>query len=175
MRGNFKGRCIVEIRHLQKDDDRLAISHVYEASWKYAYKDIIPREYLESIPQGRWASHIDDPERNTLVMIEDGVIIGTSSYCKSRCPEMSGYGEIISIYLLPEYMGKGFGRQLLAEAVKSLESMGFEDIFLWVLEENSGARRFYEGFGFLCSEVYLEDNIGGRDLREVQYLYHAGR
>jgi len=164
-------RCIMEIRHLEKDDSRLAISRVYEESWKYAYKDIIPGDYLESIPEGSWAAHIDDPGRNTLIMIEDGIIIGTSTYCRSRYSEMDGVGEISSIYLLPGYMGKGLGRQLLDEAVKGLESLGFKDIFLWVLEENNRARHFYEKSGFWCSEVYLEDNIGGRKLREVQYRY----
>ena len=49
--------------------------------------------------------------------------------------------------------------------------MGYEDVFLWVLEENERARRFYENFGFVPTDDFLDDNIGGRDLREVRYIY----
>lgn len=80
-------------------------------------------------------------------------------------------GEIVSIYLLPEYIGKGWGKALLQRAVEELHKEGYRDIFLWVLEENRNARGFYERMGFRKREVYLNDNIGGRDLREVQYVY----
>ena len=46
----------MEIRSLNEGDDRLAVSEIYEASWKYVYRDILTREYLERIPAGRWVS-----------------------------------------------------------------------------------------------------------------------
>lgn len=49
----------------------------------------------------------------SLVLLENDRFIGTSSYCKSRSEEFSDFGEIVSIYLLPEYIGKGFGRDCL--------------------------------------------------------------
>jgi len=42
---------------------------------------------------------------------------------------------------------------------------------LWVLEENTHARRFYEKNGFSCTDDYREDVIGGKTLREVRYVY----
>lgn len=33
----------MEIRHINQSDDRFAISRIYEESWKFAYKDIIPQ------------------------------------------------------------------------------------------------------------------------------------
>ncbi len=56
-------------------------------------------------------------------------------------------------------------------AMSELKSRGFTEVFLWVLEENNIARRFYEKNGFKCSYDYLVDNIGGRNLREVRYVY----
>ena len=47
----------------------------------------------------------------------------------------------------------------------------FEVSFFWVLAENIRARHFYEQFGFLQADDFLEDNIGGKDLREVRYIY----
>lgn len=163
----------MQIRHITENDDRYAISHVYEESWKYSYKDIIPQSYLDSIPKGRWADAIDNPEMHSLIMLKDEKIIGTSSYCKSRLSDMEEYGEIVSIYLLPEYIGKGYGKLLFKSAVNELKKLGFNDIFLWVLDENHRARRFYEKEGFTLSGRYLEVNIGGKDLIEVQYVLYG--
>ena len=160
----------MEIRYVAQSDDPLEISNIYESSWKYAYKNIIPQDYLDSIPKGHWADNINQESRNNLVVIEDGVIIGTASFCKSRWEEYSDYGEIVSIYFLPEYIGKGYGSLLLKRCVEELQQRGFDKMLLWVLEDNCRARSFYEKNGFLCAEVFLEDNIGGKDLREAHYL-----
>lgn len=82
---------------------------------------------------------------------------------------MNDWGEIVSIYLLPEYMGKGYGRALMTAVINLLKEMAFENIFLWVLEENHNARGFYEKMGFEPSGRYHNDNIGGKALREMQY------
>lgn len=163
----------MEIRQMRQDDDRFEISRIYEESWRYAYKDIIPQNYLESIPAGCWVTKLDKEGRNTLVLIEKDAYIGTSSYGKSRFPDFDGFGEIVSIYLLPEYMGEGYGKELLEATVDALVKLGYRDIFLWVLEENYRARKFYEKAGFVQSNYYLKDNIGGKEIREIQYQYHV--
>ena len=56
---NGMERLHLEIRYMTQLDDRLAISKVYEESWKYAYQGIVPQDYLNSIPEGQWASHIE--------------------------------------------------------------------------------------------------------------------
>lgn len=159
------------IRYITPTDDRMAISKVYEENWKYAYKGLIPQDYLDAIPEGRWASGIDDPNRKTLVCIDDGRIVGTSSFCKSRFEQFPDWGEVISLYLLPDYMGKGYGKLLLEASITKLERRGYEDVFLWVLEENSRARRFYEKHGFSLSADFLDDTIGGKKLREIRYIH----
>lgn len=159
----------MEIRYITKSDDRFVISKVYEESWKYAYKDILSQDYLDSIPEGQWASHIEQENRKNLVMVQDGIIIGTSGFGKSRMAEMDGFGEIISLYFLPEYMGKGYGRLLLQAVVSELKKMGFDKVFLWVLEKNRNARHFYEKCGFVQMERCLFSDIGGKELKEVQY------
>ena len=161
----------MKIRYLEPSDDRKAISRIYELSWKYAYAGIIPQDYLDQIPEGRWADKIVTPGWNTLVCIENGEYIGTSSFCRSRFEQYSESGEVISIYFLPEYMGKGYGYRLLSKVVNELKNQGFEEVFLWVLEDNHRARKFYEKFGFLCTGDYIEDSIGGKELREVRYIY----
>ena len=43
-------------------------------------------------------------------------------------------------------------------------------MLLWVLEDNHRARKFYEKNGFIYSEVFRDDNISGKDIREVLYF-----
>lgn len=161
----------MEIRYMIATDDRMMISNVYEESWKFAYKNIIPQDYLDSIPKGNWVSGLDNHDRKTLVCIDNGKIIGTSSFCKSRFVQFQDWGEIISIYLLPDYVGKGYGKILMEATLSELKKQGYKNVFLWVLEENNRARAFYEQYGFLLTDDIFDDNIGGKDLREVRYVY----
>lgn len=163
----------MEIRPIKETDDKFAISRIYEESWKFAYRDIIPKSFLESIPVGNWVPHLAQAGRNSLVIVEGGALVGTSSYGPSRFSDFDDFGEIMSIYLLPQYMGKGYGRQLLHAAVGECTALGYHDLFLWVLEENFRARAFYEKAGFTRSGAYLDVHIGGKTLREVQYCYHV--
>ncbi|MFR1724927.1 N-acetyltransferase family protein [Emergencia timonensis] len=163
----------MEIRLMNDSDDRKAISKIYEKSWKFAYKGLIPQDYLDGIPAGNWAKAVDTPRWNTLLMLDGGRIVGTASYCHSRFKDWKDYGEIISIYFLPAYMGKGYGRALLQAALDKLAEMGCTDILLWVLAENERAKKFYEKNGFSASGAYLDDNIGGKALKELQYVRHV--
>ena len=80
------------IRKINQTDSREEISNIYEQSWKYAYKGIIPQAYLDSIPKGQWCGAFDNPDRYTLVMLDDEKIIGTSTYCKSRFEDYKDWG-----------------------------------------------------------------------------------
>ncbi len=161
----------MEIRYINQEDDLFEISNIYESSWKFAYKDIIPQSYLDSIPKGRWAKSITREGMNNLILIEDGIVIGTASFCQSRWEQFNDYGEIVSIYFLPDCMGKGYGSHLLERCIAELNSLGYDKLLLWVLEDNMRARKFYEKNGFVCTDEYLNDNIGGKELREIMYTY----
>ena len=154
------------------EDDLLEISGIYEQSWKFAYKDIIPQDYLDGIPSGRWAGNISRAGlNNNLAVLENAKFIGTSCFGRSRWEKFSEYGEIISIYFLPEYIGKGYGSSLIEKVIDELKKLGYEKILLWVLEDNHRARKFYEKCGFVQTCEFRDDNIGGKGLREVMYVY----
>lgn len=161
---------MIEIRPFQKTDDLLAVSNIYEQSWKYAYRGIIPDEYLDGIPSGQWASGLNVSGRHSFLLFDNNKLLGTSSYCKARMDDMNGCGEIVSIYLLPEAMHKGYGKKLMQTVISELERMGYQKVYLWVLEKNISARRFYERFGFILSGRIHTDTFAGKELKEVQYI-----
>ncbi len=98
LKREFEGDIQLEIRYILPKDNLYEISNVYEQSWKYAYKDIIPENYLNSIPSGTWADNINKNGAKNIVILEKDIIIGTLSFSKSRWEKYHDYGEIISIY-----------------------------------------------------------------------------
>lgn len=163
----------MEIRYITLEDNAFEISAIYEKSWRYAYRNIIPQDFLDSIPAGKWAGKITAEGIYSLVMTQEDVCIGTASFCRSRWENYSDYGEIISIYFLPEYIGKGYGVPLLRTCLDELKKLGFKRILLRVLEDNHRARNFYEKCGFTFSGDCQTEQIGGKKLREMMYIYEA--
>lgn len=161
----------MEIRYINSYDDRNLISKIYEDSWKFAYRGIIPQKYLDEIPKGHWNKSFDISGWKSVVCILNGTYIGTSSFSKSRFDKYPDSGEIISIYFLPKYMRNGYGNKLLDFVINELKKQEFKEVFLWVLEGNIGARQFYENYGFEFDGDYIDDNIGGKELKEVRYVY----
>ena len=160
----------MEIRQITENDEFAPIREIYERSWKYAYRDIIPMDYMNSVPKERWGGNITRNGRTEIGAFEGGKIVGTASFGASRWEKFRDYGEIVTIYLLPEHIGRGAGSALMERCISELKEQGYRKVLLWVLEENARARRFYEKHGFVLTEEYMDDNIGGRDVREVMYV-----
>ena len=159
----------MEIRKLGGGDDLFAVSRVYEESWHAAYHGLLPQDYLDGIPAGNWVPFLKQAGRESLIMLDGGRIVGAAGCRAGRLPELPGWGEIISIYLLPEYWGKGWGKRLFSAAVEQLEAMGCRGCFLWVLKGNQRARAFYARMGFWPNGTCADDEIGGVPVQEILY------
>lgn len=159
----------MEVRYLAPQDDRMAVSHIYEASWKATYRGIVPQSYLDGIPAGQWAAGLDSGDMRHVLLVDRGALIGASGFCGSRSPQFGGFGEIVSLYLLPERVGTGCGRRLLTFVLKELAELGYTDAFLWVLEENRAARAFYQKAGFVQKGPAQVLTAGGAALRALSY------
>lgn len=47
------------VRYITDKDDPTEISDIYEQSWRFAYRDIIPQDFLDSIPRGEISAQIN--------------------------------------------------------------------------------------------------------------------
>ena len=162
----------MEIRKVCEGDDRRAIAEIYKTAWQFAYSGIVPQEYLDSLSADRWLPLFDEKSIESFVLIEDGEYIGTSAVCASRDESLAGWGELVSIYLLPAYFGCGGALLLLNHALDSLFKKGFTVVYLEVLEENCRARRFYEKYGFVQFSQTVSTDVGGKSLGTVRYKKH---
>ncbi len=154
----------MEIRHIRESDDIDAVSRVFARSWKVAYRGIVPDAYLDSLADDRWSKRFTGLD-TFLIVTEKEEIIGVTKYSPARDKNYAGWGEIVAIYLLPSHYRQGIGSQLLRAAVNELQTLGFDEIYLWVLGENHAARAFYEKNGFVFNGDSQEITIGGKTLK----------
>lgn len=104
-----------------------------------------------------------------VLLVNRDALIGASSFCSSRSPRFSGFGEIVSPTCLPEQVGMGCGRRRLAFVLKELAELGYTHALLWVFEENQTARAFYQKAGFVQNNPARVLTIGGAVLRALPH------
>lgn len=80
---------------------------------------------------------------DNMLVYDDGIVKGVIN-CKPVGDEI----EICEFYVEPFFKGQGIGRKLLEHVIAESMKSGKSRIFLWVLEKNVSARRFYEANGF---------------------------
>ena len=153
-----------------------AIAAVYLASWRCAYRGIIPDAYLDALTVEGRTRQIGNVLREDpspfWVAESQGQIRGHISFGRSRDPDATARtAEVRSVYVDPQQWGTGTGRALWLAARGWCRGHGFEAVTLWVLAENRRAIRFYEAAGFVAEPGTLKDlNRGGRTLQEVRYV-----
>ena len=160
----------MNIQKITRNDDLESIGNIYAQSWKVAYSGIIPQDYLDNLTGGQWVNVLADSKYDTYVILEDGKYVGAVSVCAARDEKMANYGEIVSLYLLPEYFGQGYAKPLFDCAVNALLEKGYRNIYLWVLNENIRAQRFYEKQGFHKNGNTFFSEIAGKELTDVRYV-----
>ena len=150
---------------LQPGQPLLPVSRVFQRGWQGAYRGIVPDAYLDALPEDGWVDALAQPGRRTLLLRRGEQIAGACSFGPGRDPGREEWGEIYSIYLLPGQTGRGLGGRLLRAA---LSEMAGRPIFLWVMEENARACRFYRRFGF-APGLGREERLCGRVIAERRY------
>ncbi|MBV8301697.1 MAG: GNAT family N-acetyltransferase, partial [Candidatus Dormibacteraeota bacterium] len=125
-----------------------AIAALHLASWRTAYRGIVPDAFLNGVTIDsrieRWTRAVTAPavqRVTTLVATSEQAVIGVSSFGPGRDHESSG--EIYALHVLPGHTRRGVGAALFNQSTRMLRHMGFASVTLWVLRDNQAARLFY--------------------------------
>lgn len=158
-----------------KPEDASAIARVHVDTWRTAYANILPDEFLAGLEYANsdavWSAAMasDRPGASLLVAeTAQGEVVGFAYGAPEREGDPIYRGEIFAIYVLQAYQRQGAGRRLFSTAARRLQQAGFDAFLLWVLKDNLPARRFYEALG----GAYLREKpitIGTTDLIETAY------
>ena len=142
-------KTAVFIRHA-KFGDAEEISLVHDASWRDAYRGVIPGVELERMVARRGADwwHAAIMRGSGLLVMEyNRHIMGYATFGRNRVPSMPYSGEIFELYLLPQHQGLGFGRQLFDMTRHELAEHGYLSTIVWALADNDKALSFYGRLG----------------------------
>jgi len=153
-----------------------AIAEVHIATWRDAYRDLVPPAYLAGLNvdnrERMWRNELTvvAPDRRPWVAEASSQVIGFVSAGASRDDDAKpAEGEVYAIYVLPDCWDKGIGRNLLGHAERDLRGHGYTQAILWCLEGNARARTFYEQVGWRADGTEKKHDFAGTDLAEVRY------
>ncbi|MPN18569.1 hypothetical protein SDC9_165929 [bioreactor metagenome] len=154
------------------DAGRVAEIHI--DSWEAAYAEILPESAIAKASTRRPAMWLEklsaemDDETIYLAVL-DGETVGFSGLGKCRDEDVPPEtGEIRGFYLHPDYWRRGIGSRLLKYSLEELKKRSFRKVVLWVLENNTPARKFYERNG-LSFDGTRKQIVIGNPVAEVRY------
>ncbi|MCI1930114.1 MAG: GNAT family N-acetyltransferase [Clostridia bacterium] len=159
-------------------EDVYTISRIYALSWKSAYKGIVPQKYLDELKYDFWVPSFQkwlNKNVTAQLIFVNEVPVGCVAYGKARDERFADWGEIVSIYLLPDYYRKGLGQILLKAALTDMKTKGYKNCYLWVLKENGNARDFYEYNDFVCNNDECTCEIMQKQLVDVRYIFDMNK
>jgi ribosomal protein S18 acetylase RimI-like enzyme len=155
-----------------KGPDLQAVGGVHWRSRAAAYAHILAPETLaggSAEALGEWWSERWKWEQDThrlTVADRDGEIVGFTYVGPS---ETDGAVELYAIHVVPELVGTGIGRELMANALDQLKEIGGDRAVLWVLEDNERARRFYDRGGWKPDGETRVEAVNGEPVRQLRY------
>ncbi|MFF1274834.1 GNAT family N-acetyltransferase [Streptomyces marokkonensis] len=150
--------------------------------WQHAYRGLVPQPYLDGLDIGadaeRHRARLLEGDGSAVDLVaeaEGGELVGWAAFGPYRDGDVrTGEAELYALYLRPEHIGRGVGRALLSEATHRCASAGPRRMYLWVLKDNTRARRFYERAGFGADGAEEPFEVAGVAVPEVRYARELG-
>jgi GNAT superfamily N-acetyltransferase len=153
-----------------------AIARLHAESWRSAYRDQYRDAYLDgpvyedrlSVWRGRLTS--PPPNQHTVVVTEGGVIVG---FACAFADDDARWGTLLdNIHVDPGQKRAGIGSMLIIEVARwAAATYPRCGLYLWVLEANSSARRFYERHGGREAEHAYFEAPGGGNISSLRYAW----
>lgn len=163
--------------HIRKAtlQDAEAIARVHVESWKTTYKGIIPDDFLNNLSYTQrtdlWTQAITQQDHYIMVAeTSEGEIVGFADGWKKETNTVPHSGDLTSIYILESYQGKGMGKQLLQALFEIFKQLGWQKVFVEVLEDNKTCDWYEYYSATLCKTVTIQ--IGGVLLNERIYEWN---
>ncbi len=161
--------------------DAAAIARVHVETWRATYAGIVSDAYLVTMTESKQALQWNHTIRGAVapeaVLVAEskdlpgGRIVGFGSCGRARGRPRggSGSGEVFTLYVAPDWQGRGAGRLLLEGLLSLLNEGGLGEAVVWVLDANP-ARFFYEALG---SRRIAErkQRFAGVELDEAAYAW----
>ena len=169
----------MELR-LARPRDAESVASLHARSWRESYRGSFTDAFLDGDLLGErlrvWQERLGDPPDNQLVLLAvDGEKLG-GFLCAYGDHDPQWGSFIDNIHVSRESKRSGIGASLMREAGAWLDDhhpgLG---VYLWVLEVNASARRFYERLGAHDAGASTMETHGGAIVRSCRYTWRDAR
>jgi GNAT superfamily N-acetyltransferase len=152
------------------------IAHLHTRSWRENYRGSLSDAFLDGeLPDERlrvWRDRLEAPARNQFVLLAvDGTEL-VGFVCAYGAHEPRWGSLVDNLHVARAAMRSGIGASLMRRAgawlAHSHPDLG---VYLWVLEVNASARRFYERLGAQNAGVSIMETHGGAVVRSCRYTW----
>lgn len=152
-----------------KLDDIEQISQVQADSWQVTYKGLLPDYVLAERNADyfsqRWPAWLtaDGPAAVFVAVPADNVdtVVGIAACGKGRDDSYLDDGQLYMIYLDPRYFRQSIGRLLLSQVQDALIEQGYSHGYLWVLDSNISAQKFYDNQCWMQTDITKVEEFSG--------------
>ena len=134
------------IKRMETDEEIKGKAFVHFQSWQEAYSGIVKQAYLDERTIEKCEEMAVNTMDNTIIAKDGERVVGFVQYGKYNYGDLENAGEIIALYVLADYYGKGIGYRLMQEAMQYLSDYPY--IVLFVIKDNQRAIDFYTRYGF---------------------------
>lgn len=153
-----------------------AVATLHAESWRHAYRGLLPDALLDGdLYQNRrqlWAPRLQgaEPARHTYLVERDGQALGFVSLLLDAD---ATHGHLIdNLHVHRDAQGQGWGRALLRTVATIAQSEGpARPLYLFVLDGNFRAARFYEAHGARHIEALWDDHVPGMRILDHRYRW----
>ena len=152
--------------------DADSVTALHAASWRSAYRGILTDDYLDhevdADRQSVWRDRLQSPAAGAAspafgIVAEDagGQMIGFAYVMLDHDPV---WGTLVdNLHVHPDAKGGGIGRKLLQAVVRELGAEHRrQPLFLWVLDANEAAKRFYARLGAEFTDQAMSTPFDGQ-------------
>jgi ribosomal protein S18 acetylase RimI-like enzyme len=132
-------------------DDAEQVAALHADSWRRHYRGAYADAYLDGDVQADrraiWSSRLAAPADSVTVVAEDEQ--GLAGFVHVMLDEDAEWGSLVdNLHVAHDRRRSGIGAILLAHAGRGvLERAAHPSAYLWVLEQNAAAQRFYQACG----------------------------
>ena len=156
--------------------DAEGIARLHADSWRRTYRGDFLDEFLDGdlVSERRevWRERLDRPSDNQFVLLamDENEIAG---FVCAYGDEDAEWGSLLdNLHVSHAHRRKGIG-SVLTERAGSWLASAYPDcgVYLWVLESNEGACRFYERLGATNAGAVEMENAGGGTALSCRYVW----
>jgi len=156
--------------------DAQNIAALHAENWKLNYRGILNDDYLDhEVEADRnkvWRERFATPRSDmSVILAEKGTeLVGFGCIFYNENEKYGAY--LDNLHVSREFSGKGIGKVLMSMLASEIViNEERQDMYLWVLTENTGAIRLYEKLRGQRKEQLMEKELWEQPVEKIRYYW----